>query len=56
METNYDESLKDSTDFVKVAALQTFHKSFDFENDRIYYDLDRELKDAIELHEKSERK
>lgn len=56
METNYDEALKDSSDFVKVSALQTFHKSFDFENDRIYYDLDRELKDAIELHEKSERK
>jgi hypothetical protein len=55
METNYDDALKDSLDFVKVSALQTFHKSFDFENNCIYYDLERELKDAIELHEKSER-
>lgn len=55
-EANYDESLKDIADFVKVSALRTFHKSFDFKNDRIYYDLERELKDAIELHKKSEEK
>lgn len=54
MEANYDTALKDSLDFVKVSALRTFHKNFDFENDRIYYDLERELKDAMELHEKSE--
>lgn len=54
METNYDASNKDNNDFMKISALQTFHKSFDFENDRIYYDLERELKDAIELHKKSE--
>ncbi|MDP3445772.1 MAG: RES domain-containing protein, partial [Ignavibacteria bacterium] len=55
MDANYDEALKDSSDFVKVSALQTFHKSFDFENDRIYYDLDKELKDAMKLHEQSEK-
>jgi|GEM_PF-1246101 hypothetical protein len=52
-ETNYDVSFKDSADFIKVAAFQTFHKSFDFENDKIHYDLDRELTDAIELLRKS---
>jgi hypothetical protein len=53
IEADYDESLKDSSDFVKVSPLKTYHKSFDFENDRIYYDLERELKDAIELDKKS---
>lgn len=44
METNHEETLKDSLDFIKVSAPHTFHKRFDFENDRIYYDLEKNLK------------
>lgn len=50
LESNYDTELKDSLDFIKFSPLRTFHKSFDFENDRIYYDLNRELKDAMALY------
>ena len=48
-ETNYDLADKKREDLIMVSALKTYHKSFDFEKDQIYYDLDRELKDAIEL-------
>jgi hypothetical protein len=55
-ECNYDSAYKDRDDFIKVSVLQTHHKSFDFEKDQIYWDLERELKDGMELHKKSELK
>jgi hypothetical protein len=51
-EADYRPANKDKDDFVKVSALKTYHKSFDFEKDQIYWDLQRELKDAIELDTK----
>jgi len=53
-ECNYDPSYNDRDDFIKFSALKTYHKSFDFEKDQIYWDLKRELKNAMEIHEKSE--
>ncbi|MES2592157.1 MAG: hypothetical protein V4608_09750 [Bacteroidota bacterium] len=49
VETNYDLSNKKREDLIMVSALKTYHKNFDFEKDQIYYDLEREFKDAIEL-------
>ena len=46
-ECNYGSSYKDRDDFIKVSQHQTFHKSFDFKNNQIHYDLDRELNDFI---------
>jgi hypothetical protein len=51
-ETNYGPSNKKREDIIKVSELQTHHKSFDFEHDQIYWDLKRELNDAMELHKK----
>lgn len=52
-ECNYDASYKDRDDFIMGSVLKTFHKSFDFKNDQIHYDLEREMNDTIELHKKS---
>lgn len=48
-EANYDISYRDRDDFIKVSNFKTFHKSFDFENDQVNWDLERELKDAVEM-------
>jgi len=51
-ETNYDPNNKDRDDIIKVSPLQVVIKDFDFENDKIKYNGEEELRMAIELHEK----
>lgn len=51
-ETNYDTTNKNRDDLIKVSALQTHVKEFDLANDKIHYDLARELKDAMALIKK----
>jgi hypothetical protein len=51
-EAEYNSESKDKEDFIKISNLTTYHKSFDFEKDKIYWDLQRELKDAMELDRK----
>ena len=52
-DADYNPANKDREDFIKVSLLKTYHKSFDFERDQIHWDLQRELKDAIELDRKN---
>jgi hypothetical protein len=46
-ESNYGDECKDRDDFIKTRQFRTYHKSFDFNNDQIYWDIERELRDAI---------
>lgn len=48
-ETNYDLKNKDRPDLIKVSALKTHVKSFDFVENRIYYDLKREIEDIKKI-------
>lgn len=48
-ETNYDLSNKNRDDLIKVSALQTHAKDWDFEKDQIHYDLQRELREMMEI-------
>lgn len=51
-ETNYDETNVLNDDLIKVSPLIIQTKDFDFVNNKINYDADAELNQAIELHEK----
>ena len=55
-ETNYDEKNKNREDLIMVSALQTESESFDFENNKIYWNLKKELEDGIRLHQEMENK
>ncbi len=48
-ETNYDNENKNRPDLIKYSALQTFSERFDFENDRIYWNLKREMEDFMKF-------
>lgn len=54
-ETNYDLKNKTREDLIKTSALVTEAKEFDFENNRILYDLKKELEDGMRLHAESEK-
>jgi RES domain len=51
-ETNYDTYNVLTEDLIKVSPMIITTSNFDFEQNKIIYDLDAELKLAIELHEK----
>ena len=55
-ETNYDVKNKNREDLIMVSALQTESESFDFENNKIYWNLKKELEDGIRLHQEMENK
>lgn len=55
-ETNYDEKNKNREDLILVSALQTESESFDFENNKIYWNLKKELEDGIRIHQEMENK
>lgn len=54
-ETNYDIANKNRVDLIKVLPLQTHAKEFDFVNDKIHYDLKRELKDIKDIINKKNK-
>lgn len=54
-ETNYDLKNKNTNDLIKVSPLVTEVERFDFENNRIYWNLKKELEDAVRLHGESEK-
>lgn len=49
-ETNYDFENKDRNDLIKISPLITESERFDFENNRIYWNLEKELADGIKIH------
>ena len=49
MATNYDLENKERDDLIKISALKTVAKEFDFKNDRIIYDVDKLLQDMMDL-------
>jgi len=51
-ETNYDTANVMTDDLIKVSPMIITTDNFDFENNKIIYDLDAELKLAMELHDK----
>jgi hypothetical protein len=51
-ETNYDTNNVLTEDLIKVSPMIITTSNFDFEQNKIIYDLEAELKIAIELHEK----
>ncbi|REC56258.1 hypothetical protein DRF62_04120 [Chryseobacterium piscium] len=55
-ETNYDLENKYRKDLILVSALQTESESFDFENNKIYWNLKKELEDGIRLYQEMEDK
>lgn len=54
-ETNYDLVNKNRNDLIKIYPLVTEAERFDFDNNRIYWNLKKELEDAIKLDEKYEK-
>lgn len=54
-ETNYDINNKGTDDLIKISPLVTEVERFDFDNNRIYWNLKKELEDAVRLHEESEK-
>jgi hypothetical protein len=55
-ETNYDLENKNREDLIKISPLVTESERFDFENNRIYWNLKKELEDGIRLHQEIENK
>lgn len=51
-ETNYDLENKDRNDLILISPLVTESERFDFENNRIHWNLKKELEDGIKLHQK----
>lgn len=54
VETNYDLDNKNRDDLIKISSLVTESERFDFENNRIHWNLKKELEDGIRLHKESE--
>ena len=55
-ETNYDIENKSRDDLIKISPLVTESERFDFDNNRIYWNITKELEDGIRLHQEMENK
>lgn len=55
-ETNYDIENKNREDLIKISPLVTESERFDFENNRIYWNLKKELEDGIKIHMEMENR
>jgi len=53
-ETNYDMKNKNRKDLIKTSSLITESERFDFENNKIYWNLKKELEDGVRLHNQNE--
>jgi hypothetical protein len=56
LETNYDIKNKSRDDLIKIFPLITEAERFDFENNRIYWNIKKELEDAVRILKESKKR
>lgn len=55
-ETNYDLKNKNRKDLILISPLVTESEKFDFKNNRIFWNLKKELEDAMKIHSEGKEK